>query len=73
MSTKGMKPDWAKFHAWERKYTRERLKQLTPTEKVKIIEDLYTIALKVRESSKKGEEEKAWRNRWKELKKELKR
>ena len=52
MRTKGMKPDWNKFHEWERRYTREHLKKLTPTEKVKIVEDLYTTALKVRESLK---------------------
>jgi ribosomal protein L36 len=53
MSTKGMKPDWAKFHAWERRYTSEKLKKLTPVERVKIVEDLYITALKVRESLKK--------------------
>jgi len=53
MSAKGIKPDWAKFHAWERRYTREKLKKLTPVERVKIVEDLYTTALKVRESLKK--------------------
>jgi hypothetical protein len=53
MSTKGVKPDWVKFHEWERRYTREKLKKLTPTERIKIVEDLYITALKVRESLKK--------------------
>jgi len=50
MRTKRTKPDWAKFHDWERRYTREKLKKLTPTERVKIVEDFYTTVLKVRES-----------------------
>jgi len=53
MSTKGVKPDWTKFHEWERRYTREKLKKLTPTERIKIVEDLYITALKVHESLKK--------------------
>lgn len=57
MSTKGVKPDWTKFHEWERRYTREKLKKLTPTERIKIVEDLYTTALKIRECSKKLKKE----------------
>ncbi len=53
MRIKGIKPDWNKFHEWERKYTIKNLKKLTPTEKVKIVEDFYITALKVRESLKK--------------------
>ena len=53
MKTKRTKPDWTKFHDWERGYTREKLKKLTPTEKVKIVEDFYTTVLKVRESLKR--------------------
>jgi hypothetical protein len=53
MKTKGIKPDWNKFQEWEKKYTIENLKKLTPTEKIKILEDLYKTVLKVRESLKK--------------------
>jgi hypothetical protein len=53
MRTKRTKPDWTTFHDWEKRYTREKLKKLTPTERVKIVEDLYTTALKLRESLKK--------------------
>jgi hypothetical protein len=53
MSTNRIKPDWSKFREWKKKYTRDRLKQLTPTERVKIVEDLYITALKVRESLRK--------------------
>jgi len=53
MRTKGIRPDWSKFQEWERKYTIENLKKLTPTEKIKILEDLYKTVLKVRESLKK--------------------
>ncbi len=61
MSTKGVKPDWVKFHEWERRYTREKLKKLTPTERIKIVENLYITALKVREYSKKLKKEKPGR------------
>jgi len=53
MRTKGIRADWNKFEEWERKYTIKNLKKLTPTEKIKILEDLYKTALKVRESLRK--------------------
>lgn len=44
------KPDWDKFHQWEKEYEIARLRKLSPAEKVKILDDFYITVLKIRQS-----------------------
>jgi len=41
---------WNKFHTWEKEYDAKRLKEITPVEKIKIVEDLYLFVTKVKNS-----------------------
>lgn len=40
---------WSEFYRWEKKYEIEHYKTLTPTEKIRILEDLYLFAMKLKE------------------------
>ncbi|OQX21742.1 MAG: hypothetical protein BWK75_02500 [Candidatus Altiarchaeales archaeon A3] len=41
---------WNKFHTWEKEYDAKRLNELTPVEKIRILEDLYLFVSKVKNS-----------------------
>ena len=49
------KPDWEKYHKWERDHDTERLKKMTPVEKIRILEDLYRTALKLKRIHPSGQ------------------
>ncbi|WP_219857076.1 hypothetical protein [Candidatus Hakubella thermalkaliphila] len=38
---------WERFHRWENGYKKERLRGLTPLERIRIYEELYRVALKL--------------------------
>lgn len=39
---------WEKFHKWERDYEIERLRKLSPLDRIKILEDMYEYVLKLK-------------------------
>ncbi len=51
--TKRREEKWAKFHKWEKEYENEKLRRLTPTERLRILDDLYLFTQKIREEIKK--------------------
>jgi hypothetical protein len=42
-------PNWNKFHQWERQYEIPRLRKLTPIERIKVYEELYQTAMRIRQ------------------------
>jgi hypothetical protein len=39
---------WEEFHRWERVYERERLRGLTPAQKIEICQELFQAVLRIR-------------------------
>lgn len=39
---------WKRFHSWESHYERERVRKLSPVERIRLYEDLYQTVLRVR-------------------------
>ncbi|GFP20885.1 hypothetical protein HKBW3S06_00112 [Candidatus Hakubella thermalkaliphila] len=46
---KATTPRWEEFHRWERAYEMERLRGLTPAQKIEICQELFQAVLRIRE------------------------
>ncbi len=44
---KATTPRWEEFHRWERAYEMERLRGLTPAQKIEICQELFQTVLRI--------------------------